>query len=334
MTVELTTGIDRAPNPLDYCAKATAVSPAPPGTPCPMWMKFLNRALNNDQPTIAFLQRYLGYCCTGYVHEHVLVFLFGTGANGKTVFTDTVAGIFNDYAVTAPMEMFLTAKFDRHPTEIARLKGARLVVAHETTKGRAWDEAKVKTLTGGDRLSARFMRGDFFDFRPTHKLLISGNTKPSLRHVDEAIRRRFLLIPFMVTIPPGERDPKLTGKLKAEWPAILRWMIDGCLEWQRVGLKVPESIRKATDDYLADQDTPGQWIADCVDADPNAFTLTRDLFKSWKAWTADRNLASGTVTAFADSIKERGYDKVHRNNGNGFNGIKLKENAQQGLPLD
>src|SRR5262249_20438975 len=154
-------------------------------------------------------------------------------------FTDTVAGIFNDYAVTAPMEMFLTAKFDRHPTEIARLRGARLVVAHETTKGRAWDEAKVKTLTGGDPLSARFMRGDFFDFSRTHKLRIAGNTKPSLRNVDEAIRRR----------------------------------------WKRIGLKVPEGIRKATEDYLADQDALGQWIADCVETNPDAFTLTRKLFK-------------------------------------------------------
>jgi putative DNA primase/helicase len=335
-TIDLRAGLDRAPARLDYCTKQSAVSPAPPGTPCPLWMKFLNRVLANDRPMITFLQRYLGYCLTGHVHEHVLVFLFGTGANGKTTFTDTVAGIFNDYAVTAPMEMFLTSKFDRHPTEIARLRGARLVVAHETTKGRAWDEAKVKTLTGGDRLSARFMRGDFFDFSPTHKLLISGNTKPSLRNVDEAIRRRFILIPFMVTIPAGERDPKLAEKLKAEWPAILRWMLDGHSEWKRIGLKVPESIRKATEDYLADQDTLGQWIADCTQTHLNAFTLTRKLFKSWKAWCEERNLGSGTETAFAESLKERGFDKKNMNYGRGFSGIKLKtppEPEEPELPI-
>src|SRR5262249_17607563 len=227
-------------------------------------------------------------------------------------------------------------KYERHPTEIARLKGVLLVHAQETTKGRAWDIAKIKNLTGGDRLTGRFMRGDFFDFNPTHKLLISGNTKPSLRHIDEAIRRRFILVPFMVTIPEGERDPKLVGKLKAEWPAILRWMVDGCLEWQRVGLKIPESIRQATDDYLADQDTLGQWIVDCVEHDPNAFTLTRELFESWKAWCEARNLAQGTETAFADSLKEAGYDKDRRKYGRGFSGIRLKAAAQPGqeeMPL-
>jgi len=335
-TIDLRVGLDRPPDRLDYCTKQSAVSPAPPGTPCPLWMKFLSRVLANDRPTITYLQRYLGYCLTGHVHEHVLVLLFGTGANGKTTFTDTVARIFNDYVVTAPMEMFLTAKFDRHPTEIARLRGARLVVAHETTKGRAWDEAKVKTLTGGDRLSARFMRGDFFDFSPTHKLLISGNTKPSLRNVDEAIRRRFILIPFMVTIPAGDRDPKLGEKLKTEWPAILRWMLDGHSEWKRIGLKVPEGIRKATEDYLADQDALGQWIADCVETNPDAFTLTRKLFKSWKAWCEERNLGSGTETAFAESLKERGFDKKNMNYGRGFSGIKLKappEPEEPELPI-
>src|SRR5262249_45583515 len=172
-------------------------------------------------------------------------------------------------------------KYERHPTEIARLKGVRLVVAQETTKGRAWDIAKIKNLTGGDLLTGRFMRGDFFDFKPTHKLLISGNTKPSLRHIDEAIRRRVILIPFVVTIPEKERDPKLKEKLKEEWPAILRWMVDGCLEWKKVGLQIPESIRLATDDYLADQDTFAQWTFDCTERDANAFTPTRELFESW-----------------------------------------------------
>ena len=173
MTIELTTGIDRPPNRLDYCTKVSAVSPAPEGTPCPMWMVFLERVTKGDVDLIAFLKRFLGYCMTGYVHEHVLVFLFGTGGNGKGVFMSTVTGIFGDYAITAPMEMFLASHVDRHPTEIAKLKGARLVVAHETEKGRRWDEAKIKNLTGGDTLTGRFMRGDFFDFKPTHKFMIA-----------------------------------------------------------------------------------------------------------------------------------------------------------------
>src|SRR5262245_17946065 len=213
MTVDLHTGIDRAPRREDYCTKSTAVAPALSGTPCPLWMAFLNRVTNNDPELIAFLKRFLGYCLTGHVHEQVLVFLFGTGANGKSVFVSTVTGILADYAIVAPMETFVASKFDRHPTEIAKLMGARLVVAQETQKGREWDESKIKMLTGGDKLTGRFMRGDFFDFKPTHKLLISGNHKPSLRNVDEAIRRRFLLVPFTVQIPVPERDPELVEKL-------------------------------------------------------------------------------------------------------------------------
>jgi P4 family phage/plasmid primase-like protien len=327
-TIDLRTGHDRLPDRLDYITKIAATAVAPPGTPHSLWSAFLNRLTAGNDPLIGFLQRFLGYCLTGHVHEHKLVFLYGTGANGKTVFVDTVAGIFGDYSVSAPIEMFLTSKYDRHPTEIARLKGARLVVAQETTKGRAWDEAKIKNLTGGDRLSARYMRGDFFDFTPTHKLLIAGNTKPSLRNVDEGIRRRILLVPFTVRIPPAERDLKLTEKLKAEWPAILRWMLDGCLEWQRAGLVVPIIVREATENYLAEQDTLAQWIEEAIEPNPDAFVLTRVLFKSWKLWCEERNLAAGTETAFSDSLAERGYIRARRRYGRGFNAITLRANDE------
>jgi putative DNA primase/helicase len=223
------------------------------------------------------------------------------------------------------MDMFLVSKYDRHPTEIARLQGVRLVVASETTKGRAWDEAKIKNLTGGDKLTGRFMRGDFFDFDPSHKLLISGNHKPSLRNVDEAMRRRFLLVPFTVQIPEKERDPKLADKLKAEWPAILRWMIDGCLEWRQHGLVVPTIVRDATDQYFADQDTIEQWVEEWVNIDPKVdFIATRDLYKCWKHWCEDRNQPPGTEQAFSDSLADRGHARHRKAKARGFKGIALK----------
>ena len=335
-TMDLITGIARPPNPLDYITKISGVAAAPKGTPCPLWMAFLRRVTANSEELIGFLKRFLGYCLTGLVTEHSLLFLFGTGANGKGVFTSTVTGIFGDYAVVAPMEMFLTSNVERHPTEIAKLRGARLVVAHETQRGRRWDESKIKTLTGGDKLTGRFMRGDFFDFKPTHKFLIAGNHKPSFRTVDEAIRRRFLLVPFTVCIPEKDRDRDLADKLKLEWPAILRWMVDGCLEWRREGLKVPASVRIATDEYLADQDSIGQWADECIEKLPDAFVKTRELFKSWKAWAEDRNLAAGTETAFADSLKDRGYEPKRTMSARGFQGIRLKSDgeskAQDELP--
>lgn len=329
MAIDLETGIDHPPDPFDYHTKITAVAAAPEGTPCPLWMAFLHTVTGGDAELIGFLKRFLGYCLTGLVTEHSLVFLFGAGGNGKSVFMATVTEILGDYAVVAPMEMFLASNVERHPTEIAKLRGARLVVAHETQRGRRWDESKIKTLTGGDRLTGRFMRGDFFDFKPTHKFLIAGNHKPRFRTVDEAIRRRFLLVPFTVCIPKQKRDPGLAEKLKPEWPAILRWMVDGCLEWRSVGLMVPQAVQKATDDYLADQDVFGQWMEECVEtfepaADPNAFEPTRGLFISWKTWCEPRNLKPGTETAFADSLKERGYEHKRTNSARGFKGIRLK----------
>ena len=148
----------------------------------------------------------------------------------------TVAGIMGDYHRSAPIETFTASNGDRHPTDLAGLRGARLVTATETEEGRRWAESRIKMLTGGDAVSARFMRQDFFEYKPAFKLFIAGNHKPSLRSVDEAIRRRFHLMPFAVTIPPEERDGELTEKLKAEWPGILAWMIEGALMWQTDGL--------------------------------------------------------------------------------------------------
>src|SRR5262249_7531439 len=157
-----------------------------------------------------------------------LFFLHGLGANGKSVFLRTGAGVVGDYHKTASMEMLTVTNSERHPTELAMLRGARLVTAIETEEGKQWHESKLKALTGGDLIAARFMRQDFFEYIPQFKLLIAGNHKPAFRNVDEAIRRRVKLMPFTVTIPKSKRDRALSDKLKAEWPGILRWMIDGC----------------------------------------------------------------------------------------------------------
>jgi putative DNA primase/helicase len=325
-TMDLETGLDHPPNLLDYSTRRTAAAAAPEGTPCPLWIAFLRKVTGDDEELIGFLQRFLGYCLTGLTIEHSLLFLFGTGSNGKSVFTSVLTAIFGDYAIIAPMEMFIATHAERHPTEIARLRGARLVIAHETQKGRRWDESKLKTLTGGDAVSGRFMQGNFFDFNPTHKFIIAGNHKPGFRTVDEAIRRRFLLVPFTICIPEEERDKHFAEKLKAEGPAILRWMVDGCLQCQCDGLMVPDKVRVATDEYLADQDVIAQWLDECTEADagPFAFETSRALFKSWKGWCEDRNFAPGTQTSFADSLKDRGYAHKRTSSARGFNGIRLK----------
>jgi putative DNA primase/helicase len=179
--VDLRTGSLRAPSPYDYMTKMTAVAP---GGDCPTWERFLARITNDDADLIGFMQRVLGYSLTGLTTEHALFFAYGTGANGKSVLIDTVANILADYHKTAGMETFTASPFDRHTTELARLRGARLVSAVETEKGRSWAEARIKTLTGGDKITARFMRQDDFEFAPQFKLFVAGNHKPSLKSVD------------------------------------------------------------------------------------------------------------------------------------------------------
>ena len=175
----------------------------------------------------------------------------------------TVAGILADYCRATPIETFTESKNDRHPTELARLRGARLVTATETEAGRHWAESRLKELTGGENIPARFMHKDFFEYLPAVQARhLSGNHKPRLRSVGLAMRRRVNLIPFAVTIPEAERDPQLVEKLKAEWPGILQWMIDGCLDWQEMGLAPPEAVTNATDAYFAGEDGFANWIAE------------------------------------------------------------------------
>jgi P4 family phage/plasmid primase-like protien len=216
--VDLKTGLLLPHDPDALSSKITAVAPA--GN-CPLWLKFLSQVTGGDRELEAFLQRMIGYTLTGVTFEHALFFLHGPGGNGKGVFLNTLTGILGDYATVAPMETFTASLNDRHPTDLAMLRGARMVTAQETEEGRQWSDTRVRALTGGDPITARFMHCNFFTYLPAFKLLMAGNHKPSLRSVDEAIRRRFNLIPFTVKIPPARRDPMLPEKLKAEWPGIL-----------------------------------------------------------------------------------------------------------------
>jgi putative DNA primase/helicase len=320
-TIDLRTGIGRKPDLLDYLTKKTSCAAAPVGSPHPLWTAFLERVTDGNSELQAFLQRYIGYCSTGLTSEHAFLFAYGTGANGKSTFINTIAKIFGDYSAVADMNTFIATSAERHPTDLAKLHGARLVVAQETQKGRRWDETKIKALTGGDKITARFMRQDFFDFTPAFMLLIAGNHKPRLNSIDEAMRRRLLLVPFTVQIPPAERDPNLPRKLEGEHPAILRWCIDGCLEWQRVGLSPPEAVIEATEAYFADQDTVGQWIDDCThDAGLFAFTRLSALFTSWRSWCEERNLKPGTAAALGEALADRGFAKK-REPGTGQRGL-------------
>ena len=200
-----------------------------------------------------------------------------------------------------------------------------MVTATETEDGRRWAEAKIKALTGGDRIAARFMRQDFFEFTPVFKLVIAGNHKPGLRSVDEAIRRRLHLVPFTVTIPPAERDLSLSQKLRAEWGGILAWAVAGCLEWQATGLNPPASVRAATDAYMAAEDGLAQWRdARCVQL-PNATGTVERLFADWKAWAEAAGEYIGSLKSFSQSLEEKGFRRIRDTRGaRAFQGIGLR----------
>lgn len=175
------------------------------------------------------------------------------------MFVNTLFTLLGDYAANAPMDTFMESRGDRHPTDLAGLRGARFVGATETEQGRRWNESKIKEITGGDRVSARFMRQDFFTYLPQFKLVIAGNHKPALRNIDEAMRRRLHLIPFTLTVPPEKRDKSLSTKLLQERDGILAWALEGCLAWQRDGLKPPKCVVDATDEYFDEEDTIGEF---------------------------------------------------------------------------
>jgi putative DNA primase/helicase len=323
-TINLRTGARTPHNPADFLTKVTGVAPDP-NCRTPVWSAFLNRVTDNKPELVEYLQRVAGYSLTGSTQEHALFFLYGVGANGKTTFLNALMQCAGDYHRTAAIETFTASNHDRHPTDLAGLQGSRLVTAVETEEGRRWAESRIKSLTGGDKIAARYMRQDFFEYAPQFKLLIAGNHKPGLRSVDEAIRRRFNLIPFTVTIPPAERDESLPEKLKAELPGILAWMIDGCADWLERRLSPPEIVTKATAEYLEAEDALAAWMEEETTLDHRSWTKSGELFSSWTSWTQRAGEHTGTMKRFVQQLEMKPDLRYARTNqGRGFNGVKLK----------
>ena len=305
--VDLKTGEVRPHDPAAFMTKMTAVAP---GGDCPLWRGFLDRITAGDAALAGFLQRVAGLSLTGITRDHALFFGYGTGANGKGVLLNTTTGMLGDYAAIATMETFSASPTDRHPTDLAMLRGARLVTAQETEEGRRWAESRIKALTGGDPITARFMRQDFFTFVPSFKLFIAGNHKPALRGVDEALRRRFHLIPFTITIPAAERDVDLPEKLKEEWGGILQWAIEGCLEWQRIGLAPPGAVMAATAEYLIAEDSFSTWLDERTRKVGWGGAEVMALFADWCGWAKAAGEEPGSAKRFVQSLAARGLRAV------------------------
>jgi putative DNA primase/helicase len=322
--VELRTGKVRPHNSSDYMTKITTVGP---GGDCPRFKAFMNEIMGGDEEMVAFIQRTLGYCLTGDISEEAIFFFYGTGQNGKGVLTSTIEWIMADYCKSAGDEVFTETKTDRHTTELARLKGARVVLVAEVEQGRHWAEARLKKISGGDTITARFMRQNDFQFKPEFKPLISANHKPQLKSVDKAMRRRMNLFPFLVTIPDEKRDNELKAKLRAEGPGILQWMIEGCLEYQRIGLAPPASVVEATDAYFKSEDSLANWISEECEVGPRFFETSSKLFTFWRNYAEMRKLFVGNNKKFKDDMNRLGYAEKRGSFGIAYHGLQIRRDV-------
>lgn len=320
---------ERLPPSKDHMVTlSTTVAPdleAPP----PLWLHFLQDATGGNAELCDYLQRLAGYALTGDTREESLVFAHGSGGNGKGVFLGTIAAILGDYCKVAAMDAFLETKSDRHPTDLADLAGARLVVASESSEGRRWDEQRVKALTGRDAISARFMRGDFFSFIPQFKLIVASNHKPRIRSGDDAWRRRLQLAPF--ERKPDTPDPTLKDRLKEEYPAILGWMMQGTEWWLREGLAPPAVVTEATAAYFDEEDLFGIWFREHGIEDKAAVTERKPLYQSYEAWCREMGHRAATAYALTRWLKVRGFGQDMSKASRPILGARLRTDSDGGL---
>jgi putative DNA primase/helicase len=318
-TLDLRTGELRAHRQEDYLTKLCPVE-YHADAECPTWKGFLDRIMAGNKGMIGYLRRVVGYCLTGDVGEQCLWFLHGGGANGKSTFLGTLLALLGDYGHQAPSELLMAKRNEAHPTERADLQGKRLVATVEVDQGRRFAESLVKQLTGGDKVTARRMREDFWTFEPTHKILLAANHKPDVAGTDLAMWRRIKLVPFEVTIPEAERDKALPEKLKQELPGILAWAVRGCREWQREGLGEPEEVTRATDAYRAEQDTLAEFLAERCE--PSGKVRLTKVIEAYHTWTGDKTVSPQDL---ARRLREKGYTvKAGKGNAQFCHGLGLR----------
>lgn len=308
-TLDLKTGELHDHNRADLITKLAPVEYDPEAT-APTWTAFLERVLPSEALR-TFVQRATGYSLTANTRERILLILYGLGRNGKSTFLEAIRDVLGSddgYAMKTPAETLMAKPSGGIPNDIARLKGARFVAASETEANRRLAESLVKEITGNDTISARFMRSEWFDFRPTHKVWLATNHKPQVNGTDPAIWDRIKLIPFEVRIPDDEMDPELLDKLQDERDGIFAWAVRGCLAWQQEGLAEPEEVKAATAEYRNDEDVLAAFIDECCVVSPNAWATFSDLYSVYAEWCGDSGERAEKKRGFGTRLAERGFD--------------------------
>jgi putative DNA primase/helicase len=336
-TVDLRTCSVRSHRREDLITRVTGARWVP-DAPAPAFERFLERILP-DPDVRAFMQRWAGYVATGTIREHVLPVWYGaSGANGKSTLAELVKAVLGDYACALPEAFLEDAKHRGHPTEIARLRAVRLAVASETRRSAVLAESLVKRLTGGDTLTGRFMREDFFDFEPTAKIVLFTNYKPRITGTDGGIRRRVLLVPFEVRIPEEQQDRELRARLfETEGPGVLRWIVEGVRAWRERGLDPPAAVQTATREYLEAEDAFGIFLAErCTvtrAGDRRVSVQPAALFDAWRRWCDANGDEPGTARTMTELMQARGF--VSRKGGKGrrwYDGVGLNASSDEEDP--
>jgi len=289
-----------------------------PDAQCPEFMRFLGSIMLGREDMVNFLHIWLGYCATGQSREQKLVVAYGEGANGKGTLFDTVSDVLGPLAAEAPQGLLMAKRGDSHPTELMTVRGRRLVTASEVPDGSTFDEARLKWLTGQDKIKARGMRQDFVEWKPTHKLTIYLNNRPRVRDTSEGFWRRMLLVPFDGMFGPGRpgHDPLLRDKLAAEHEGILAWLVRGSVSWYDSGLTRPDTIMQSTADYREEEDRFGAWLSGYfLDTTAGDEQKASELFKNYSNW-CDRNSEKPiSLRAFGASLQRAGFSRTRKRDG-------------------
>lgn len=322
-TLDLRTGKLREARREDLITRATDV-PYIPSAKAPRWSRFLNEAFGDDPEMLPYVRRAVGYSLCGDTGEQCFFMLYGSGANGKTTFLETIVKLLGTHATTAAFSAFLVQHNQGGPrNDLASLCGARFVKAAEAEHRAKLDEAVMKQLTGEDTISARFLFHEAFEYRPQFKIWLATNVKPGIWETSDAIWRRIKLIEFNRQFTGRRADPSLRRKLEAELPGILAWAVEGCLEWQKVGLREPQRVSQATLGYRQESDQIGRFLKDRCELRPTNRTAAKRLYDGYIAWCGTQHEKPIAVTLFAHKLRERGIEKPRTAKGYVYRGVGL-----------
>lgn len=328
-TLDLRTGKIRPPSRADLITRKID-TPFDPEAASPLWTKFLHTVMAGNDGLIHFLRKAVGYSLTGETREQVLFFSHGRGANGKSTFIETITGLMGAFSKHTRPETFMLKNTDSSANnDLAELEGCRMVAAVELEEGKRLAEVLTKQATGGDTLKARYLFQEFFEFQSQFKLWLCGNHKPRITGTDLAIWRRIRLIPWTVTIPENEQDKELTAKLKAEWPGILAWAVQGCLDWQREGLTAPVEVMAATASYRREMDILGDFFDNCIQTGENITITVKELYDAYVSYCEANGESIKERLGkkkFGVRVSERGFDQFSATgNVQTWIGLKLKK---------